>query len=142
MTTKGINKRVMWLQQFLDELQRDKMLRSFELFIWFFSATDRGAFEKKRKELTKIAPAKTVLDIKHFGAKANVSVTAEKVVASQKIANFVPLCQTVYDKLAKATEDRIKVMRVLSEAYAREADIYRELALAHATVNVRLFVDS
>ena len=54
VTTKGINKRVMWLQQFLDELQRDKMLRSFELFVWFFSAADRPAFEKKKKELAKI----------------------------------------------------------------------------------------
>jgi hypothetical protein len=137
VTTKGINKRVGWAQKFLDDLQKDKLLRSFEIFSWFFSAADRPTFEKKKKELGKLPGPKSLLDVKHLAGVAQVGIAPDKIATSQRIGQFIPQCQGLYDQMMKATEDRIRIMRVLSEAYAREADIYKELALAHTAINVQ-----
>ncbi len=125
-----------WLQKFFDELQRDKMVRSVEFFTAFFSVVDRGVFEKCKKEVAKLSTPRVPLGVKHMGGKANVSVTAEKVAAGKNISTFSILCQGLYDKLMKANDDTVKIMRVLSEAYNREADIYKDLACAYASIDV------
>ena len=136
MTTKAITKRVAWLQKFFDEVQRDKMVRSIDFFVMFFSLPDRQAFEKRKKEIAKIPAPKVPQDIKHFGGKANVSVTAEKANLGRNIVTYGPLCQSLYEKLIKANEDTVKIMRVLAEAYSHEAEIYKDLSLVHASIEV------
>lgn len=140
MTTRAVNKRVIWLQKFFDELQRDRLVRSIDFFVAFFSVGDRGAFERKKKEVSKLPNPRVPQEVKHFGGKVNVAVTEEKVVTGKNIASFAPLCQSLYDKLIKANEDTVKIMRVLAEAFNREADIYKDLAYAYASIEVLLVV--
>jgi len=136
VTEKAIKKRVGWMQKFFDELQRDKVLKSSDIFIAFFSIPDKPTFEKKKKEICKRQGPKTILDIPHFEGKANVAISSGKVNLAHNIANYVPNCQTLYDKLIKANEDTVKAMRLLAESYIREAEICKELSLSHATIQV------
>lgn len=133
---KAITKRVGWMQKFFDELQRDKKLRSADFFSTFFSLKEKSAFEKSKKEISKLPSPKDVPEIKHFDGIAQVGVSAEKVLASRNISSYVPNCQSLYDKLAKANEETVKAMRFLEEAFIREADVFRELSLAHAAIQV------
>jgi hypothetical protein len=112
------------------------MIRSTDLFTFFFSIPDKPSYDKKKKEIGKWHAPKTIFEIKHFEGKAGVSVTAESVIAGKNISAFVPHVITLYDKLMKANEDTVRVMKVLVEAVNREAEIYKELSLAHASVDV------
>ncbi len=101
--------------------------------------TDRTHFEKKKKEVAKLPSPKFPPDIKHPNGKTNVGITPEKVAAGKNIQAFTTVCQGLYDKLMKANEDTVKIMRVLAEAFGREAEIYKELTLAYASVDVLSF---
>jgi hypothetical protein len=124
------------LQKFFDELQRDKMLRSVSFFIAFLSMADNKAFEKKKKDLVKVPSPKDPQDIGHLGGQTSVGVTAEKVLAQRGISSWVPSCQGLYDKLIKANEETVKIMRALVESYNKQSEIYKELALSHASIEV------
>lgn len=112
------------------------MIRTSDLFLFFFSVTDKNVFEKKKKDITKFPAPKDITDVKHFDGKANVAVTKETITAGRAISSYVPLCQGLYDKLMKANEDTVKIMKVLVEAFNREAEIYRDLTLANASIDV------
>jgi hypothetical protein len=112
------------------------MVRSVDFFVMFFSLADRPAFEKKKKDINKLQAPKGPADIKHYGGKVDVSITNEKISVGRNIASFGPICQTLYEKVIKADEDTVKIMRVLSEAFHREADLYKDLACTYASIEV------
>lgn len=103
----------------------------------FFSIADRVAFEKRKKEISKLPSPKNIYEIKQFGGVAHVGVNPEKVNFARYLGAYVPACQILYEKLQLATSDVAKVMRTLSDAFGREGEIFKELAMAHATIDVR-----
>ena len=115
------------------------MLRSVEFFIAFFSLTDRALFEKKKKEVAKLPTPKNPTEVRHLGAKAIVSLTPDKTNSGRNIQSFSTICQGLYEKLIRANDDTVKVMRVLGDALEREADIYKELTVAYASIDVLLY---
>jgi len=112
------------------------MVRTIDFFAFFFAITDKSLFEKKKKEITKQLAPKSIPEIKHLGGKVSVGVTPDKANQAKNIAQFSTICQGLYDKLMKANEDTAKIMKVLGDAFAREADIYKELTLAYASIEV------
>lgn len=113
------------------------MLRSVDFFCAFFSITEKSTFEKKKKEISKLPSPKDVLEIRHLGGQTAVGVTAEKVLAERGISSWVPTCQGLYDKLIKANDETVKIMRALVESYNKQSEIYKELALAHSSIEVK-----
>ena len=112
------------------------MVRSTDLFLCFFALTDRSSFERKKKDLTKLPGPRSLAEVKHFGGKANVSITQEKVALGHNINSFGIVIQGLYDKLAKANDDTVKITRLLAEAYSREAETFKELSMAYASIEV------
>lgn len=111
-------------------------MRSSDLFLYFFSVTDKVLFEKKKKDISKLPAPKDIYEVKHFEGKSAVSVTAERITTGKNITSYVPTTQILYDKLMKANDDTVKIMRVLVDAFNREADIYKDLTLANSAIGV------
>jgi hypothetical protein len=125
-----------WLQKFFDELLRDKVVRSLDFVILFFSMHDKGKYEKMRKMMDKLPIPKNVSEIKHFEGKATVSITPEKTLLSKNLQLFTNNAQGLYEKAMRANEDTVRVMQVLITAFERETEAYKELAQAYALIGV------
>ena len=116
------------------------MVRSVEFFVTFFSLADRAAFERKKKDVNKLPTPRGPQEIKHFGGKASISITNDKANLGKNIWTFGPLCQALHEKIIKADEETVKIMRLLSEALIREVELYKDLSLAYASIEVFPFV--
>ncbi len=136
--TKSINKRSLWLQQFFSELQRDKTLRSSDVFYCFFSLPQKPQFESRKKEMTKWPAPKSLLDLKHLTGKVQIGMSERKLKLAKNVNSYTLSCQSLYSQLLVATDSTTKVMMLLSDSLARNADLYKQFALLHAGVEVRL----
>ena len=135
--SKAVMKRVVWLSQFFTELQRDQTLRSSELFGFFLSAAQQSAFEGRKKEIvTKLPTPASVFEIRQLRGTATTGLSDQKLALATNVRNYTETCQTLYAQLLLANEDTTKVMRLLADALARNADIYRQMAIVHANIEV------
>ena len=129
-------KRVKWLQQFFDELQRDQTLRSSEIFYLFFSLAQKTQFDSKKKDITKLPAPKTVFEMKHLKGKADAEVNEHKIRLCRNIGVYSQGGQNLYIQLLASTNNTVKVMQLLSDSLARNADLFKQVGLAHAMIEV------
>jgi hypothetical protein len=135
-------KRVTWLQDFLTELQRDRTLRSSEVFNCFANITDKAQFDRKAKELAKAKGPRIIEEIKLLNADSAVGVNEHKDQIARNIGYYTQACPSLYTKLIQANEDTTKIIRLLSDAFARNAAIYKDLAIAHVAIEVITRINS
>eukprot|EP00826_Nyctotherus_ovalis_P018568 TRINITY_DN1556_c0_g2_i2.p2 TRINITY_DN1556_c0_g2~~TRINITY_DN1556_c0_g2_i2.p2 ORF type:complete len:158 (-),score=50.98 TRINITY_DN1556_c0_g2_i2:685-1158(-) len=102
--------------------------------MFFFSLQDKGQFEKVRRAVEKTVAPRNLTEIKHFDGKISVDVTAEKVSAGKSLQTFSSNAQALLEKAIRANEDTVRVMQILITAFEREAEAYKELAQAYASV--------
>jgi len=131
-------KRIQWLQSFFDELQRDKILRSSEFFSAFLSLPQKPQWETKKKEFTKMAVPKNFADIKHFGGKCDIQFDERKIKLAKNIVNYMTNGQATYQQIVTAVDSTTKIILLLSDALARNADLFKHFSLLHADVEVFL----
>ena len=67
-----IEKRMKFLQIFIDEIMKNEELKSNEALYAFLSFNDRSQFERKIKELNNIIPSQYFEDIKSIEGKINI----------------------------------------------------------------------
>ncbi len=68
-----IEKRMNFLQKFINCIIKDEYFKSSEILISFLSIIDRIHFENKMKELSSYIPSKYVQDLKSFNSKVEIS---------------------------------------------------------------------
>ena len=68
-----IEKRMNFLQKFINCIIKDEYFKSSEILISFLSIIDRIHFENKMKELSSYIPSKYVQDLKSFESKVEIS---------------------------------------------------------------------
>lgn len=127
-------KRVTWLQKFFDELQRDKLLRSSDIFRFFFSTIQKPQFDARKKELTKIPAPKNILEHKHFKGVAQTGLSDKKLDVARNIGLYTQACQNLYAKIIVATDDTVKLIKLVSDAFARNAELFKEIAAIHSEI--------
>lgn len=53
---------------------------------------------------------------------------------AKTIGAYSQICQGLYSKLLVATADTVKLVQLVSEAFARNADLFREMAALHSEI--------
>jgi len=139
--TKSLGKRMKWLHQFFNEVRRDPTLRSSEVFYYFVSMAQRLQFDAKKKELNKVPAPKTIFDTKNLGGKAANEVSDRKIRLAKNIGSYIQNTQNLYTQLAVATDSTVKVIQLLSDCLARNADLYRQFSLNHANIECAEMTD-
>lgn len=128
-----------WLQDFITEAAKDRLIKSSELFEIFFSY-GKDKFYQKKKELTKLPEVKSLVDLLHFDGKAEINVTAGKVSFAKSFGNYLSQGATIFAKLQTTDQEIAKHLDSLSVLVKREADLFKELALACAQLEVYYFL--
>ena len=137
MDSKSVMKRVTWLSRFFVELQRDQTLRSCEIFSFFVSTVQQAQFDGRKKEIAaKLPSPQSVRDIRQLRGNAVVGLSDHKAGLARNVGAYTGSCSTLYSQLLFANDDTVKIMRLLADALARNADLYRQLAIAHANIEV------
>ena len=68
-----IEKRMNFLQKFIDSIIKDEYFKASEVVISFLSIIDRIQFENKMKELSSYLPSKYIQDYKSFNSQVEIS---------------------------------------------------------------------
>ena len=68
-----IEKRMNFLQKFIDSIIKDEYFKASEIVISFLSIIDRIQFENKMKELSSYLPSKYIQDYKSFNSQVEIS---------------------------------------------------------------------
>lgn len=131
-------KRVSWLQNFFTELQRYKTFRSSEIFQAFISTSDEKKFEAMKKQIKKMPAPKSLADLRLLGGKFNCDMEIRKMQLSNNIAQYVKQTQPLYKELADAICATTSTMLLLSDAFAKNAEIVKDLIFVHANIEVFL----
>ncbi len=129
-------KQIQWLQQFLSEVVRDQTLRSSGLLYYFLSLPQKPQFETMKSEMARLPPPRTILDIQHLTGKVDISLDDHKLALARNICGYTQSCHSLYSQILTATDNTIKAMHTLSEALAKNAELYRQFAMIHAGVEV------
>lgn len=135
--SNAVFKRRKWLQQFFDELQRDKTLRSSEITYYFLSLKEVVQFEKKKKEFNQVPKIARISDIKHLEKKANIGLSNEKQYKAKNISQYVENCTQGYSKLNVSMDETVKALRTLSDCFSSNSKIFKEMAVLHASIDVK-----
>jgi hypothetical protein len=128
-------KRVSWIQKFIDELQRDKVLRSSDVFVFFFKTTQNAEFTAKKKEFQKMPGPKNYLEHKHMPGKTPTGLTFKKLEVANNLGNYTQDCLSLYNKIIVATDDTVKLMRCVSDAFVRNAELFKDMAILHSKID-------
>lgn len=133
-----LKKHMQALQHFFTELQRYKVLRSSSTLEKFLSTAGKTEFGAEKKAIGKLPPVKSLSDVKLPEGKFNCGLNKNKNKMAKQIDAYVPGAIALYQDLILNTEDTCTVMHVLSDAMAKNASIFRKLAILHAGIEVTL----
>jgi len=138
LTQKAIDKRLAWVQNFFDKVKESKVVRSSEFFIDFLSTTDKGLFEKKKKDSSKVENPKSIAEIKHLEGKALIGITKTKISESNNMQAFCSSSHRFCNDLIEINKKTKDYMEKLAEAFSKEAEIYKKLTSVYAAVDVSI----
>jgi len=94
------------------------------------------------KDYKKLPPPKSITEVKHLKSTTTSQPTVDTTMSGHKkllaksICDHVQSCPVTYNQLIIATEDTTKIIRLLSDALARNSMLYRQIALSHLTIEV------
>ena len=129
-------KRVKWLQDFFGELQRDKTLRSSEVFQAFISMTDDAKFTAIKKKIQKIPTIKDLTDLRLLEGSFNCELTAHKIKLSFNVNDYTKNMQKLYKEINTSINNTTNIMLTLSDSLSKNADLFKDIAAIHASVEV------
>lgn len=130
--------RKQWIQDFLEELQGNKLVRSIEFFISFLSVTGRSSFKQLKKDVARVESPYSVFETRNLKGRAEVEVTGEKVSAAENVHAFAANCQGLYAELEKAHENTVEAFGNLADALRKEAALYKEFSRCYLGMRVRV----
>lgn len=133
-TQKGIEKRLARVQKFFDKIQNNATIRSIDFFIDFLSIPDKASFERKKKDVAKVAEPKSVVEVRHFKGKTAVGISREKMAEAKNLHMFCDAFQRLYSELMEANASTKQSMEQLAAALSNEAEIYKRIASACTTI--------
>ena len=129
-------KRVKWLQDFFSELERDKTFRSSEVFQVFISVDDPKRFEAMKKQINKLPMFKSKTEVRLLGGKFEVDMGIDKMRFAANVGPYVKDTQTLYNELMNSINSTTNTMLLLSDAFNKNSEIIKDLAIVHARIQV------
>eukprot|EP00826_Nyctotherus_ovalis_P042345 TRINITY_DN4343_c0_g1_i14.p1 TRINITY_DN4343_c0_g1~~TRINITY_DN4343_c0_g1_i14.p1 ORF type:complete len:187 (-),score=41.37 TRINITY_DN4343_c0_g1_i14:492-1052(-) len=129
-------KRVSWLQEFFTELQRNKTFRSSETFQAFMSAADENKFKGMKKQIQKLPGPKGLSEVRLLEGKFNCDLPIRKLRMGAGIGQFVKDAQKLYKELCGSVNATTNTMLLLSDSFAKNAEILKDLELIHTEIEV------
>ena len=106
----------------------------------FLSLNPRLQFESKMKEMDKAQPPQSISEIRHLKSMAITALTPNKTSLATEIFNFSQNCPRLYKELLISTSDTSKIMRILSDSLAKNASIYKQLAVQYSFIQVTHYI--
>ena len=94
-----IQKRMMFLQKFINALRENESFKTSEALIAFLSMIDRGQFDSKMKEMTTYQPSPYAEDLKTLTGKLTVIDDEENEKYFVNITNYFRLQGQLFDRL-------------------------------------------
>ena len=94
-----IQKRMSFLQRFIDAVMENESFKTNEALIAFLSMIDRGQFDSKMKEMTTYQPSPYVDDMKTLTGKISVMYDEHNEKYYTNIANYFRLQTQLYERL-------------------------------------------
>ena len=131
-------KRVKWLQDFFNELQRSKTFRSSEVFQVFIGVEERSKFEKMKKQIRKIPAFNNLTEVRLLTGEFAVDLTTHKVRLASNIQEYVRLIQKLYKELVESINITANTMLLLSDSLAKNSDIMKDIGAVNSDIEVLL----
>ncbi len=125
-----------WLQRFFEELQRDRTLRSTDLFQMFLSVQSRKEFDAKVKAISKLPAPRNVSLIKSLEGQADTTLNSHKKMLANAVRLHAQNTPTIYHNLIVSMTDTSKIVKRLTDALARDANLCRMMSLSYASIEV------
>ena len=94
-----IEKRMKFLQKFIDEIVNVETFKASEALIFFLKATDRDQFDRKIKEMNSLICSDYIQDIKTLSGKVLVVDNEENEKYYANINNYFKLQIHIYNRL-------------------------------------------
>ena len=94
-----IQKRMMFLQKFINAVLENESFKTSEALIAFLSMIDRGQFDSKMKEMTTFQPSPYAEDLKTLTGKLTVVDDEENEKYFVNITNYFRLQGQLFDRL-------------------------------------------
>lgn len=135
-------KRVSWLQEFFTELQRNKTFRSSETFQAFMSVADENKFKGMKKQIQKMPGPKGLSEVRLLEGKFNCDLPIRKLRMAAGIGQFVKDAQKLYKELCESVNVTTNTMLLLSDSFAKNTEILKDLELIHTEIEVDADVSS
>lgn len=136
---KALMKRVSWLQDFFTELQRNKTFRTSEIFQSFMSVADENKFKAMKKSIQKIPAIKSLTEVRLLEGKFNCDIPARKLKMATTIAQYIRDAQKLYKELCESINTTTNTMLLLSDAFAKNTEIFKDLELVHTEIEVNAY---
>ena len=138
-TSKGIAKRIKWINQFLEELTKEAIFKSTTETLIFLTM-DKESFDKTKNELSKLPEPKMVSEIPHLDGKANIKVVESKITFLYNINKYYAEVLSLYDKLRSNNVKIVDTMKNLCLLLVSQAEIYKNLAVLN--INIKVFISA
>lgn len=138
---KALMKRVSWLQDFFNELQRNKTFRTSEIFQSFMSVADESKFKAMKKSIQKMPAIKSLVDVRLLEGKFNCDISPKKLKMATTIAQYIRDAQKLYKELYVSINTTTNTMLLLSDSFAKNTEILKDLELVHTEIEVNVHCD-
>ena len=96
-----IEKRIRYLNKFIEEVSRHPLLRSSQMFYDFISMKDDQDFTRKKDEYNKIIVPTKAEDIKTLTGEINISFNYDKEQYAEKVKNLSESNEEIMKRLIK-----------------------------------------
>lgn len=97
--TDFIQKRMAFLQKFIDDIMVNESFKTSEALVAFLSMIDRGQFDSKMKEMTTFQPSPYVEDSKTLTGKITVIDDEDNEKYYNNISNYFRLQTQLFERL-------------------------------------------
>jgi lysophospholipase L1-like esterase len=129
-------KRVKWLQDFFNDLQRNKTFRSSEVFQVFISVEEKTKFENMKKQIRKLPAFNNLAEVRLLTGEFAVDLSTHKMKLANNMQEYVRLIQKLYKELAESINVTANTMLILSDALAKNSDVMKDLGTVNTDIEV------
>lgn len=121
-----LNKSLYYLQSFIDELIRNDLIRSSDLFFNFITLSLEN-FNKEKTIVEKLDPPKGLYDITTIDGIIRIDIVPSVDKRAFEIKNDFNKKSQLYKKLSFHLKDLMKQMEIMNQKYLQLSEIFDEL---------------